>query len=88
MDPVAARLAPAFERATRGRGHMDVVTKAPDATPDAGDDDAGDTTPPPPPSNDSGGCATTPVDPTPGAALLLGLVAIAGRLGRRQRPRD
>jgi hypothetical protein len=81
MDPLADKLAPAFERATRGRGHMDVVTVAPAEEGDAGDPDAG---PPEPtavnPTNDassSSGCSAAPAD---GDGFGFGLYAAVAAL--------
>jgi hypothetical protein len=60
MDPVAARIAPAFARATGGRGAMKVVTTAPEDASDAGAGDDADAAPAPEapaPSGDEGGCS-------------------------------
>jgi hypothetical protein len=60
MDPVAARLAPAFARATGGRGSMKVVTAAPEDASDAGADGDADGAPAPEApatSGDEGGCS-------------------------------
>lgn len=88
MDSLAPKLAPAFERATRGRATMEVVTKAADA-PDAGppaDEDAG--APPAAAASDGGGdggCSTSGDAPLPvfATALAAGLTAIAARRRRR-----
>lgn len=57
MDKVAPRLAPAFARATRNRGSMDLVTKAVVDAPDAGPpaEEPPSQTMPPAPTNDGGG---------------------------------
>lgn len=91
MDPIAARLAPAFERATLGRGHLDVLTKATVDEVDAGiADDAGENAVAPSAPGDNGGCAAAGVAPSTAAvgafSLVLGAAALARlRLRRRRR---
>jgi MYXO-CTERM domain-containing protein len=90
MDALAPRLAPAFERATRGRGKMHVVTKPAAAGPDAGtttEADAGGSgrgLPGEGPGGGSGGCSTTGDAPaTP--LVATGLVALATAVAARRR---
>ncbi len=86
LDPLSVKLAPAFERATRKRATMTVITQAPEA--DAGADAA---TPPPAPPSDSGGCTTSGEDGGPPVGALA-LAAVAGALAlnraRRRAPRS
>jgi hypothetical protein len=85
MDVLAVRLAPAFARATRGRGTLDVVTKPVADTLDAGAD-AGDAPPDDAPlaaaapsTSSGGGCSTAAATDTRSAcgtgALLLAVMA-------------
>ncbi|MGE0786625.1 MAG: hypothetical protein AB7S26_13220 [Sandaracinaceae bacterium] len=90
MTPIAASLAPAFEDATHGRGHLEVVTSttldppAPDAgtpTSDAGvPSDAGSPAP-------TAGCACTAVRSrrAPGELALVGVLGLALALRRSKR---
>ena len=82
LDPIAPKLAPAFERATRHRATMTVVTAAPDV--DAGADAS---TPPPAATDGGGGCSSTGSDAPPlgaGAAALVGGV-LAALVKKRRR---
>jgi hypothetical protein len=92
LDPISVALAPAFERATRGRGAMTVVTKAAEPAPDAGPPTEEDGGAPAAPSGeggggDRGGCSTAPAEEND--ALIVVAFAAAGvmivRLVRRRR---
>lgn len=89
MDPIAAALAPAFERATRGRGHLEVVTKSADpapadpsseGTPGEGDGAANGA---PATTTTESGCTVTSRPTSTGTLALVALVAAA--LVRRRR---
>lgn len=92
MDPIAAALAPAYERATRGRGQLEVVTKgeeAPAPPEEEGTPAAGDT----PPAaltttTTESGCTTTRAPAGAGvgtSAFLTMIVAAATGVVRRRR---
>lgn len=91
MDPIAASLAPAYERATRGRGHLEVVTKSAEPTPADEGETNGDGTPGDGTASDGGGtktvteggCTVTSRPTSVGTLTLAGLVAAA--LVRRRR---
>jgi hypothetical protein len=88
MDPVATAVAPAFERATRGRGHLEVVTKSVDTQPS---DPAGETPPEVEPNvNPTPGTGTTTTEsgctltsrPTSSGVTALSAVFVAGLVAR------
>lgn len=82
LDPIAVKLAPAFERATRKRATMTVVTQAP-ADVDAGADASVIV----PPNESSGGCSTSGDEgPSPlgGLGILAGVAAFVAAARRRR----
>jgi hypothetical protein len=91
MDPIAAALAPAYERATRGRGRLEVVTvsaepvaPAEDPAAEAPGDGAIGT--PATTSVTESGCAVTSRSTSAGTLGLAALVAsLAAALVRRRR---
>lgn len=93
MDELAPKLAPSFERATRGRGTMPVVTRTVVAEPDAGapasEVDAGAPVVEAP--VDEGGCSTAGSGSSAGSGALTSLLGamvgatIVGGLVRRRR---
>jgi hypothetical protein len=93
MDKVASRLAPAFARATRGRGTLDLVNQSvADPIPDAGTSEPPPADPPPPDTtqttSDGGGCTAAASSPDLQGAFALALAAaIAGSRLRRTRSR-
>jgi MYXO-CTERM domain-containing protein len=89
MEPIAASLAPAFERATRGRGHLEVVTQSAEPSPgeeptgeNAGDGTATGGAPATTTTTESG-CTVTAHPTSTGTLTLAGLVVAA--LVRRRR---
>lgn len=87
MDAVAPKLAPAFERATRGRGTMSVVTKpaaGPTTEPTPQEPATPEATPPSSTTTtDDGGCTAAPS--TPRASLAPFALALAALLVARRR---
>ncbi len=88
FDPIAPTFVPAFARATRGRGSLELVTPATEDTPDAGGGqvDAGPMCPDGSSCGGASGCALAPGALSHGgglAAFALGFVALAARLRRR-----
>lgn len=90
MDPIAESLAPAYDRATRGRGHLDVVTKSVEPTPPAGEEPADGEPPgdgakgaPSTTTTTDTGCTVTSRPTSAGTLAFVGLVAAA--LVRRRR---
>jgi MYXO-CTERM domain-containing protein len=89
MEPVAAALAPAFERATGGRGHLEVVTQSTEPPPADGPseetpgDEASNGGPAATTTTTESGCAMTSRPTSAGTLALAGLVAAA--LVRRRR---
>jgi hypothetical protein len=88
FDPIASSLAPAFHRATRMRGTMNVVTESPDPpAPDAGvDTDAGDPNDGSTPVNPTHGCNIGRTDGANGE-LGFALMALGLMMVRRTRRR-
>lgn len=89
MDAVAPKLAPAFERATRGRGTMSVVTKpiatGPTTEPTPQEPQTPEPTPSTTTTTDGGGCAAAPRTPLGGIASTLAIALATLLVARRRR---
>lgn len=88
MDTVAPKLAPAFERATRGRGTMRIVTKPaattnPTTEPTPQEPEQPGTPPSSTTTEDGGGCTTTPSTPVSSVGAFA--IALATLLAARRR---
>ena len=91
MEPIAASLAPAYERATRGRGHLEVVTtSAAPATPEEpaeGTPAEGTNAGAPSTTTTESGCTVTSLASrsTSAGTIVLAGIAAAALLFRRRR---